>query len=250
MSTVAIVQARIGSERLPGKVMTPLAGEPLLNHVVRRAQQCAELDRIVVATTESPADDVVVEQAQRLGVASFRGSEGDVLDRYYGASREHGVSTVVRLTADCPLLDPQVIGTAVRRLKGDPALDYVATGETFPEGYAVEAMTFPVLERAWREAALASEREHVTAYIWKNPGKFRLAFIELPEDCSAFRLTVDEPVDLEVVRALCESFRGAAGFFGVQAAIGYLRQHPEVAKLNAHIRRRAGYLRSLAKEKS
>ena len=239
----------MGSERLPGKVMATLAGEPLLSHVVRRAQQCAELDRVVVATTDLPVDEVVAEQARRLGAASFRGSERDVLDRYYRASREHGASTIVRLTADCPLLDPQIIGMVVRRLKDDSALDYAATGETFPEGYGVEALTFAVLERAWREAALASEREHVTPYIWKNSGKFRLAFVELPEDCSGFRLTVDEPVDLEVVQALCEALRCAGGFFGVQASIGFLRQHPEVAKLNAHIRRRAGYLRSLAKEK-
>ncbi|MEW6209359.1 MAG: methyltransferase domain-containing protein, partial [Acidobacteriota bacterium] len=245
MKTVAIIQARMGSSRLPGKVMKVISGKTILGHVVKRARAVRLLDEIVVATTTGKADDVIEVESARLGVACFRGDERDVLDRYYRAAQLHEADVIVRLTADCPLLDVEELDRAVGFLLDNPKLDYVALGSTYPEGYGVEAFKMEALSKAWREAGLLSEREHVTPYIWKHADRFSVQRLELEEDCSRFRVTVDEESDLQVVSALVDALEESNPFFGVKTAVEFLKTRPDLTSLNSHIPRQAGYWKSV-----
>ena len=250
MGVVAIIQARMESTRLPRKVLMDIGGTTMLAWVVRRTKRAELVDQILVATTDSPADDPIVTNSERLGVQTFRGSQDDVLDRYEKAARRTDAEVIVRLTADCPLLDPMEIDRVVRHLLSHPNLDYAATGETYPEGYGVEAFRRSALEAASEEANLRSEREHVTPFIWKNSTRFGVERLELPEDLSEFRVTVDERADLQVVRAIVEALAPEDSFFGMDKAVAFLRAHPEIASINNHIARQAGYWKSVAEDTS
>ena len=203
VNTIAVLQARMGSTRLPGKVMLDLLGAPLLARVIRRAQGIPGIGPVVVATTTAERDHPILDLAKHYGAEAFAGSEEDVLDRYYWAAKQFQADIIIRLTADCPLLDPGISARVVERFaQGD--LDYACNTlpPTFPDGLDTEVFSFTALERAWREARLASEREHVTPYIWKNPDNFRSANVRNSVDLSALRWTVDEAGDLEFVRAV------------------------------------------------
>ena len=172
---LAIIQARMGSTRFPGKVMTDLAGRPLLDHVVKRAQQAHMLTLVRVATSDCPADDIIAQFCKEEEIPYFRGSEEDVLDRFYHAAEHFSADVIVRLTADCPLLDPEIIDRVVKFFQSGE-YDYVSNTRiepTYPDGLDTEVFRYSALERAWREACLRSEREHVTPYIWKQPTLFR-----------------------------------------------------------------------------
>lgn len=248
MQTVAIIQARMGSTRLPGKVLRDIGEKPMLEHVLERARATRELDKIVVATTENEEDDEIVRVVQRMGVTFFRGSEQDVLDRYYQAAKVHDANPVVRLTADCPLLDPDEVDRVVKSFVASPDLDYLGTGETYPEGYGTEVFTYEALQRAWEEASLSSEREHVTSYIWDGDDSFAVGRIELPQDLTAIRVTVDRPVDVEVVTKIVNDISTPGDLIGIEDVVYYLREQPDVASLNKDIPRREGYKRSIRKE--
>lgn len=248
MKTVAIIQARMSSTRLPGKVFADVCGQPLLHHVVCRARRARTPDQVVVATSDRPADDVVARFCEMSAVPCFRGSEEDVLDRYCHAARHFKAEAVVRVTADCPLLDPDVIDRVVQAfLAGDQ--DYVSNtlDRTYPDGLDVEVFSFAALARAWREARLPSEREHVTPYIWKHPELFRLGNVKQDEDLSDLRWTVDEPRDLEFVRAVYR-WLGPRSDFGMQEVLALLREHPELGRINAGIERNEGYRWSLERD--
>jgi spore coat polysaccharide biosynthesis protein SpsF (cytidylyltransferase family) len=209
MKTVAVIQARMGSTRLPNKVLADLGGSPMLAQVAARVRQARTVDEVVVATSTASQDDAVEVFCASQGISCFRGSENDVLDRYYQAARAFAADVVVRISADCPLHDPRVIDAVVSRF--DPArADYVSNTveRTYPDGLDTEVFSFAVLERAWREAAWTSEREHVTPYIWKHPELFRIEQVKQSADLSALRWTVDEPRDLALVR---EVYRRLAG---------------------------------------
>jgi spore coat polysaccharide biosynthesis protein SpsF len=169
MKTLAIIQARTGSSRLPGKVLERAGGRTLLAHIVERAQRARGLDEVIVATTVQPADDAVADEAARLGVATYRGSELDVLDRYYKAAFAFGGDAIVRLTADCPLLDPTIVSLVLERYRSAPPVDYVSSGFGFPEGYGAEVFNGDVLATMWREATQPFEREHVTPFVLNHP---------------------------------------------------------------------------------
>jgi spore coat polysaccharide biosynthesis protein SpsF (cytidylyltransferase family) len=246
MSVVAIIQARMGSTRLPGKVMAALAGQPLLARVIERAPAIPGVDDVVVATTVEERDEVVVRLAKTLGVDAFAGSPEDVLDRYYRSACQAGAFTVVRITADCPLLDPQASGRALARfLQGD--VDYVTNCRppTYPDGLDTEVFSFTALEQAWQQAQLLSDREHVTPYIWKHPNRFRVANVAHDEDLSTLRWTVDEPQDLQFVRAVYGHLHHDGRLFGMQEVLQLLRQHPEMSAINQGIGRNEGYVKSL-----
>lgn len=193
----------MGSTRLPGKVLADLGGRPMLARVVRRAALAPGVDRVLVATTTDPGDDPVAEFLAGEGIPCFRGSEDDVLDRYFQAARSCGADPVVRVTADCPLIDPDVLGAVVATFRGGE-FDYVSNTleRTYPVGLDVEVFSFAALARAHAEARLASEREHVTPYIWKHPTRFRHGQVRGSEDHSALRWVVDHPADLEYARAI------------------------------------------------
>lgn len=247
MSTVAVIQARMGSTRLPGKVLEDVAGEPMLARVVERARGARTLDRVVVATTTAPADDAVAAFCAERGYDIFRGSEDDVLERYHGAAVAFGARTVVRLTADCPLLDPGVIDEVVSVYHAG-GYDYVANilECTFPDGLDTEVFSREALGRARGEARLRSEREHVTPYIRNHPELFRHRNVRGDEDWSALRWTVDEPRDLAFVRAVYERMRDRE--FTWRDVLELVRAEPELGQVNAGIERNEGYRRSLERD--
>ena len=243
----AIIQARMSSTRLPGKTLADIAGEPVLAHVVRRAGRIPGIERVVIATTHNPADDAIVRFANDRGIAVHRGSEDDVLSRFYETAQRFGISTIVRVTPDCPLLDPQVSGQVLGLfLRAQGALDYVSNSHplTFPDGLDTEVFSFAALEKAWREARLKSEREHVTPFICKQPAVFRLANVKNDEDLSAQRWTVDEPQDLEFVRSIYKHLGGQPEF-GMRDVLALLQRQPELLQLQGKAIMNEGYYKSL-----
>ncbi len=248
MKRVAIVQARMHSTRLPGKVMTELAGKPMLYYVVHRARQASNLDMVAVATSDQPADDIIAQYCGEIGIPFFRGSLDDVLDRYYQAARWYSADVIVRLTADCPLIDPGIIDRVVGVFQAGN-YDYVSNihNPTYPDGLDTETFTLQAIERAWREATLKSEREHVTSYIWKHPNLFHLANVENDIDLSALRWTVDEPQDLEFVRRIYH-YLGPTSSFGMIEVLALLRKHPDLNGVNAEFERNEGYHKSLRED--
>lgn len=239
MTVVAVIQARMGSQRLPGKVLLPLAGRSLLAHVIERAAQSPGVDEVHVATTRRPHDDVVAAEAARCGATVTRGPEADVLARYAQAARETRADLVVRITADCPLLAPEVVGRAIQTLRASDA-DYASNTRLrhFPRGLDVEIFTAEALEHADSEAKDPDEREHVTPYIWRRPEQFQLADVcARPEEvCPDGRLTVDEPADYGLVCAVAQLLppRDASAC----SLVRLLREQPWLKSMNAHVRQR------------
>jgi spore coat polysaccharide biosynthesis protein SpsF (cytidylyltransferase family) len=243
---VAIVQARMGSTRLPGKVLADLAGAPLLERMVERLRAARTLADIAIATTERPADAPVRALAAALGVGCFAGSEDDVLARYAGAAERLGADPVVRLTADCPLVDPALVDRCVEAFQEAPGCDYASLGGEFPDGLDTEVVAASALARAHAEARLPSEREHVTPYIWKQPETFHCVTVVFPRTLGGRRWTVDEARDLAFVRAVYARLWRPGHVFGWAEVEALCAREPVLAALNAGIERNAGYRRSLA----
>lgn len=245
MKVVAIIQARMGSTRLPGKMLMDIGGKPAIQHVVERARKAARVNMVVLATTSESADDALAVWAEKNSVPCFRGSEDDVLDRYYQCAKAQEADVVVRITGDCPLLDPEALDQVIAAyIEGD--CDYASNTHppTYPDGLDCEAFSFAALERAWREARLASEREHVTPYVWKHPEMFRIKNVTSNEDLSNHRWTLDTPEDLIFIRHILTacSVQGDCSLLGVLAV---LAQHPEWKAINAQFERNEGYIKSL-----
>ncbi|MBI4779667.1 glycosyltransferase family protein [Candidatus Falkowbacteria bacterium] len=247
----AIIQARTGSSRLPEKVLKEVCGKTLLEHQILRVKRAKLLDRIIVATTDKPADDPIAEIAKKTGVDIFRGSEADVLDRYYKAAKKYNASEIVRLTGDCPLIDPVIIDLVIDYyLKNKNLYDYASNVRppTFPDGLDVEVFSMATLEKAWQEAKLPSEREHVTAYIGKNPEIFRLGIVENAKDLSYLRMTIDEPADWELISKIFLDLYPSKPDFDLADILTLFGRQTELLKLNSDITRNHGYLKSLAKD--
>ncbi len=245
-NVTAILQARMGSTRLPGKVLMPVLGKPLLHHEVNRLRQCALVGRLVLATSDLAQDDPIAALGLQLGVDVFRGSESDVLDRYHGAAEAFQAEHVMRVTGDCPLIDPEVCDLVIAEYF-KRGLDYCATGPTFAEGLDCEVFSRSALDASWRQARLRSEREHVTLYIRNNPGEHRCLFLAQERDCGHYRLTVDEAADFEVVAHVLTHFAGRTDFRFAEVR-AFLDAHPEILALNSAIKRNAGLARSLAED--
>ncbi|HZW04660.1 MAG TPA: glycosyltransferase family protein [Anaerolineaceae bacterium] len=240
---VAIVQARMGSSRLPGKVLKDIAGQPMLAWVVDRARLAESVAEVQVATTTDPADDAIEAFCRERGYPVFRGSVFDVLDRFYQAARQAQADIVVRLTADCPLIDPTVIDKTVEALVQSGA-DFAANRlpppwkRTYPIGLDTEVVTFAALERAWREAKQPYEREHVMPYLYDVPDRFKIRVIDAHQDYGQMRWTVDTPEDLQAVRKIIELF-GARKDFGWLEVLELVDAHPELGQLNMDVRHKA-----------
>lgn len=237
MRTVIIVQARMGSTRLPGKVLLEVMGRPLLDYQMERLSRCARAASVAIATTTSQGDQPLVEFCRARGIPCFRGDEQDVLSRYHGAAREFRAEAVVRATADCPLIDPAIVDRVIARLEEDQALDYVSSvlERTYPRGMDCEAFRFAALDAAHREAVKPAEREHVTPFIWANPGRFRLAGVSHSNDLSRHRWTVDTPEDFALIRNLLEEIHPANPRFGLEDCLAALERHPDWPLLNAEV---------------
>jgi spore coat polysaccharide biosynthesis protein SpsF (cytidylyltransferase family) len=245
IDVLAILQARVSSSRLPGKVLKPILGRPMLRHQIDRVRRAASLDALVVATSVDPSDDAIAATCADAGVDCFRGSLDDVLTRFHEAALPYHPRMVVRLTGDCPLIDPTVIDGAVEFFRGG-AFDLVRTADSFADGLDVEVIGYGILEQAWRAATRPSDREHVTLYVHRQPERFRIGEYASEIDLSDLRLTVDEPEDFELVRRTYEALYPRNPAFTTPDIVALLRANPDLAALNRGIRRNEGLERSLA----
>lgn len=241
MKTVIIVQARMTSTRLPGKVLKEVMGKPLLEYQIERLRRVKLADGIVIATTTNDTDMPIVELCARLGVPVTRGSEHDVLARYYEAATQHRADVIVRVTSDCPVIDPAVIDEAIRFYLDQRAeYDYVSNAltQSYPYGMAAEVFPFEVLEEAHREAKAEPEREHVTPFIYTRPERYRIGHVVHPENHSHHRWTVDTPEDFELVRRIIEVLYPVKPEFDTQDILTLLKRHPEWVEINANVRQK------------
>ena len=245
---LCIIQARSGSTRLPGKILKTVSGVSLLEYGVLRIRQAKRVDQIVIATTTEPGDDAIANLCEKIGVSFVRGSEKDVLDRHAQAIKEYpDYNCVVRITSDCPLIDPRVIDDVIDFFeKGD--YDYVNNNflddpaeESFPEGMDVEVIKTSVLLEAAAKATMSSEREHVTPYIRNNP-KYKKAYFTTDHDFSHIRLSVDYPQDFEVIEFLIQNSKITDDYL---TYVSLLTKHPEVLLKNIHIEKNQWYYKSL-----
>ncbi|MBP9694933.1 MAG: glycosyltransferase family protein [Candidatus Magasanikbacteria bacterium] len=256
MKIIGIIQARMGSTRLPGKMLLSLGGKLVIEHVFGRARAAKKISQVVLATTTSPADDPLAAWATEQGIPYFRGSESDVLDRYYECAKLFEADAVVRLTGDCPLLDPQVIdGVVDAYVSVDGKYEYVSNihPPTFPDGLDTEVFSFGALEKAWREAALQSEREHVTPYIWKNPEIFPASNVSCTVDGKSINLseerwTLDTPSDFNFLRAVVEHLESGEDKSDFSSIFNLINTNPDWRDINAGQTRNEGYAKSLQED--
>jgi spore coat polysaccharide biosynthesis protein SpsF len=239
-NVVAIIQGRMSSSRLPGKILLEIGGQPMLVQVVERVQKAQRVNRVVVATTTDPSDDPVEHLCKKHSYACYRGSQFDVLDRFYQAARIQDADVVVRVTADCPLIDPQVIDRTIQAFF-DHNADFAANRlpppwkRSFPIGLDTEVCSFQALEHAWKEAVLPYEREHVMPYLYEEEGRFRVVTIDAEQDWGHLRWTVDTAEDLETVRSLFTLF-GKREVLSWLDVLSIWQAHPELEMINAQVR--------------
>ena len=250
MTILALVQARLSSSRLPGKVLKTLSGKPMLIQQISRIRHSKLIDKMLVVTSTDSTDDLLVNELQKNNIEVFRGDLNDVLDRFYQAAKVHNPKHVVRLTGDCPLADPAVIDLVIEQHINSNA-DYTTNTNppTFPDGLDVEIMKYSVLCTAWLEAELPSEREHVTPYIRNNPEIFNLRNVLNDIDYSSYRWTVDEPEDFEFVKSVYEALYKDSSYFGMNEVIQLKNDFPKKFEINANIERNEGLKKSLEADK-
>jgi spore coat polysaccharide biosynthesis protein SpsF len=239
MKIVSIIQARMSSSRLPGKVLLDIAGKPMLERVFERLKLSQKIDLVVVATTSDPSDDQLAKFCQAKGVPCFRGSLFDVLDRYYQAAQYFEANVVVRITADCPLIDPKVVDHTIQeffKTGSDFATNRLPPPwkRTYPIGLDTEVCSFAALQRAWKEARQDFEREHVMPYFYDQEGRFKVHVVNHDPDYGSKRWTVDTAKDLELVREIYTRFEGKE-FFGWEEVLRLFELEPELAMINADV---------------
>ncbi len=237
MRVVAIIQARMGSQRLPGKVLLDIAGESMLSRVVRRLQQSRLINEVAVATSTAPADDAVAAAGESLGVRVIRGSEEDVLARYVDAAKATEADVIVRASADSPFIDPEVCDLVVAAfLAADPAVDYASNKlqPSFPLGLDVEAFSREALERAERDAVEPYERAHVTVHMYANLERYTLLPVPSGRNLHAWRWTVDTPEDLEFARTVFARM-GRRNDFSWKEVVSLIEKEPGLAAINSHV---------------
>jgi len=243
-----IIQARLGSTRLPQKVLLNLdERNSTLFYVIDQIKNCKKIDKIIVATTNLKEDDLIEEFVKNLGIDCFRGSERDVLDRYYNCAKEFGFNYIVRITADCPLIDPEIIDNIIESFNTDDE-DYISNTlkNTFPKGLDTEVFTFEVLERAWKESKLLSDREHVTSFI-RNNSMFKIKNYENEENFSEYRWTLDRKEDLEFIREIIKRIQKRPIL--MKDIMFILEQEPDLLKINCNIDPNEGINKSKLEDK-
>jgi spore coat polysaccharide biosynthesis protein SpsF len=226
--------------------MREVLGKTILGHVVSRLKAAALIDTVIVATTTERSDDIIESWCAENGVPVYRGSLNDVLDRYYQAAVRFSAKTVVRITSDCPLIDPELVDRIVEKFS-EGGYDHVSVGPTYPDGLDAEVFGFASLAKAHRQAKLASEREHVTPYIWKNPVVFRLSNIACEKDLSKLRWTVDDDKDLTLVTRIYEGL--GTELFHMADVLEYLEKNPGLSGINSMTMRNEGYAKSLEQDR-
>lgn len=245
MQNLAIIQARMGSSRLPGKVLMDLSGKTVLERGIERVKKSKLVDEVIVATTMEKEDIPIVCFCSSIGIRVFCGSENDVLDRYYQAAKLIKPDNVIRITADCPLLDPGVLDLVIEsHINGKFDYSSNTLNVTYPDGLDCEIMKYQILKDAWSNAALASEREHVTQYIIKHD-YFRKCSVTNKYDFSSERWTLDTPDDYRFIKEVYSLLEGFKGGFTFQDIISLLNRNPELRSLNQNSERNEGLLKSL-----
>ncbi|MEI8365625.1 MAG: glycosyltransferase family protein [Parachlamydiaceae bacterium] len=235
---VVILQARMGASRLPGKPLKTILGKPLLTYQIERLRRAKKIDTIIVATTTAPQDDAIVTWCREENVSVFRGSELDVLDRYHRAAIQFSATAIVRITGDCPLIDPVVVDQVIAFYEDSkPQYDYVSNSlqRTFPRGLDTEIFSFEILDRAAHEAKLPEEREHVTLYFYEHPEKFKLGSVVQQIDQSQHRWTVDTEEDFELVTKIVTELYPHNSEFTTADVMQLLKKHPEWTAINANV---------------
>jgi len=242
----AIIQARMGSLRLPGKVLRKVNGKTLLFYLIERLRASRLLDTIIVATSRQSNNDAIEEECRLIKVPCYRGSEQDVLDRFYNAALKHKIGIIVRITGDCPMVMPGLVDRACRYyLKNKP--DYLGHVLPYPEGLAdMSIVSFDALKTAWLEARKPSEREHVVTFLFNNPERFKVVRIKVNSRLNNYRFTVDEEKDYRVVKHIInELYNKPKKIFGFQEIEKYVKAHPDIMRINMHIQRNEGYKKAL-----
>ena len=235
MKVVCCVQARMGSTRLPGKVMLPILERPVIWHVVNRLRHSKLVDEIVISTSTNPLDDDIRNFAGHEGISCYSGKENDLMDRLYQTAKLFNANVLVRITADCPLIDPKVVDTVVKKfLDNTGKVDYVSNiiKRTFPDGLDVEVISYESLQEAWQEVTDEFWREWVTMFFVENPQKFKLMNVEYQRDLSKLRWTLDYPEDLEFAREVYKHLY-PNGIFYMEDILELLERHPEIAEINS-----------------
>lgn len=250
MKFAAMIQARYGSSRLPGKILMVLCGKPVLQHVIERVQRSKYIDEVFVVTSIGQENLPVLQLCAGLGVRVFSGAEDDVLDRYYQLAKLIQPDYIVRVTADCPCYDWELLDSAIAGMSTDS--DYLLDfGETLPDGLDLEIIRFDSLKQAWQEARLTSEREHVTQYIRKHPELFTVQNFQSPiEGIGHLRWTLDEPEDYTLIQKIYEHFleKGKEDFL-TKDILEYLKENPGLSRINAKYTRNEGLAKSLREDK-
>jgi spore coat polysaccharide biosynthesis protein SpsF len=238
MKTVATIEARTTSSRLPGKVLLPVLGKPLLDLLIERLRRVPQIDQVVVATTVNTGDDAIEDVARRLGAGCFRGSEEDVLDRVLRAARSHGADVIVEITGDCPLIDPPTVSRVIDTFRAN-RVDYCANilERTYPRGMDVQVFPTAVLAEVARLTNDPADREHVSLYIYNHPERFRLLNVTsgLPAGAADLRLTVDTPQDFEQIRRIYEDLYPVKPDFVLSDILALFERQPELRELNRHV---------------
>ncbi len=222
----------------------------MLSYLVERVNFSKRINKVVIATSTSKQDDPLIEFCNKNKILYYRGSEDDVLDRFYKTALDFKAEIIIRLTGDCPLVDPIEIDKLISIFIAKGNMDYMNTGHTYPEGADAEILSFSALERAWKNAKLKTEREHVTTFIWSRPEEFKTKSLQHHRDLSKYRFTVDEPQDFEVVKSIFLALYKENEIFHLDAIINYLDSHPDVFQINEGIIRNEGFLKSIEKEKN
>jgi spore coat polysaccharide biosynthesis protein SpsF len=248
MKVVAIIQARMSSSRLPGKVLMPLVNKPVLAHVIERLSYCKMVEKIVVATTNEDSDNLVSDYCADNGIDCYRGSLDDVLDRYYQAAKIYHAAPILRITGDCPIIDPVVIDAVITGyLSGE--YDSYGLGGEFPDGLDCTVFSFSAIEKAWEKAKLKSEREHVGPYIENNPHLFRNGMLELFKGLGNQRWTLDEPDDYKLLSKIFNKLYRPDSPFLTHEILQLIKNNPNLSTINAKIVRNEGYIKSLQEDK-
>ena len=245
----AMIQARMGSSRLPGKVMKEVVGKPLLQHIIERLDFCDEIDKIIVITSDESENEPIKELCDSLSVDCFSGNELDVLDRYYQAAIVFNLNdddSIVRITADCPLIDPRIVDEVIKKhLDGN--FDYTTNTlvRSFPDGLDCEVFTVPILKEMWNKAKLKSEREHVTLFIKNNPDNYNLGNLKQDLDLSDLRWTVDEKEDFILIKKIYECLYDEEKIFLMEDVLELFDNNPSLLKINDMYERNEGLMKSL-----
>jgi spore coat polysaccharide biosynthesis protein SpsF len=239
MTTAIIIQARMASTRLPGKIMKKVLDKTLLEYQIERLRRVKQANRIVIATTDHGDEQPIVDLCKRLSVDYFRGSENDVLARYYEAATDYGADIVVRVTSDCPLIDPEVVDRVIGHFQQHQSeVDYVSNTFpelTYPRGMDTEVFSYQALKEAYQEAVDQPEREHVTIFIKRRPERYRIVNLPYHRDVSRHRWTVDTPEDFELVRRMLTELYPVNPEFTLEDCLQLIKKHPEWQRINDQI---------------